>query len=218
MTPSRPHPPRIYAIADPDCLERPLGESVRLMASAGIEWIQLRVKRTTDRSLLGLAREAKAAISGLGARLWLNDRPDLAALLTGERIVGVHLGQGDLSAAAARPTVGKRLWIGVSTHDEGQVREAAADPEVDLIAVGPVFSTGSKPDACPSVGLDLVRKARSATDKPLVAIGGIGLENLTSVLEAGADSVAVLSAICVGDVGQNASLLLTAATKAGVAL
>jgi len=88
---------------------------------------------------------------------------------------------------------------------------------VDLIAVGPVFPTGSKPDARSPVGLELIRRARSVTDKPLIAIGGIGVTNLASVLEAGADSVAVLSAVCHGEVGQNASRLLAAAAKADVA-
>jgi len=188
-----------------------------MMAAAGVRWIQLRAKGESDRDLLTLAREAAAIAAPHGAELWVNDRPDLLALLDDERVAGVHLGQEDLPAAAARRVVGEGSWIGVSTHDEAELEAAADDPDVDLIAVGPVFPTGSKPDAHRPVGLELVRKARSVTDKPLVAIGGIGVQNLASVFEAGADSVAVLSAVCHGEVGSNAARLLTAVAKAGVA-
>lgn len=217
MSRPRPKPPRVYAIADPACLSVPLEEGVGMMAAAGVRWIQLRTKGSSDRELLALARDAEQIAAPHGAEVWLNDRPDLLALLDHKRVAGVHLGQEDLPAAAARRVVGEGSWIGVSTHDEAELEAAADDPDVDLIAVGPVFPTSSKPDARRPVGLELVRKARSVTNKPLVAIGGIGLENLASVLEAGADSVAVLSAVCQGDVGANASRLLAAAAKAGVA-
>ncbi len=216
MKRDRPTPPSLYAIADPAFLTLPLEESVGIMAEAGVQWIQLRSKGRPDRELLARFEGAEEAATRHGSRIWLNDRPDMLALLGGSTVVGVHLGQEDLPAAAARKVVGEGAWIGVSTHDEVDLEAAAADPEVDLIAVGPVFPTGSKPDALSAVGLDLVRKARAGTDKPLVAIGGIRAENLASVFDAGADAVAVLSAICHGDVGLNAARLLTAAAKVGV--
>ena len=113
---------------------------------------------------------------------------------------GVHVGQRDLPPAAARRVVGANVKIGLSTHDEGQFAAADADPEVDVIAVGPVFPTTGKEDPDPVVGLELVRWARERTRKPLVAIGGIGAGNVAAVLAAGADAAAVLGAVCGGGV------------------
>jgi shikimate kinase len=130
----------------------------------------------------------------------MNDRPDLAALYG---LPGVHLGQDDLPPAAARATVGDGCWIGLSTHDPAQVAAADADPEVDVVALGPIFATRHKDDPDAVVGLDGLRRAREATAKPLVAIGGIGERNLLEVLDAGADSAALLGAVCDGDLGAN---------------
>jgi thiamine-phosphate pyrophosphorylase len=107
---------------------------------------------------------------------------------------GVHVGQEDLDVAAARCLVGPDMLVGVSTHNLEQIKHAAAS-SADYIAVGPVFSTSTKTNPEPMVGLDLLRTARAASDKPLVAIGGITLELAASVIEAGADSVAVISGI-----------------------
>jgi thiamine-phosphate pyrophosphorylase len=101
--------------------------------------------------------------------------------------------------------VGEGTWIGLSTHDEAQVEAAELDPEVDLVAVGPVFPTASKERPDPVVGLEFIRRARQRTGKPLVAIGGIGPENVTEVLAAGADAAVVLSAVCRGDLGEIAA-------------
>jgi len=127
---------------------------------------------------------------------------------------GVHLGQRDLPPAAARRVVGPDCRIGLSTHDDEQLAAAAADPDVDLVAVGPVFPTASKASPDPVVGLGFVRRARAATSKPLVAIGGIDAGNLAQVLAAGADEVAVLSALCRGDLEDNLGRLLAAARDA----
>jgi thiamine-phosphate pyrophosphorylase len=108
------------------------------------------------------------------------------------RYDGIHVGQEDLSPAQARATLGSDVLIGVSTHGEGQLRSAADGP-ADYVAIGPVFATLSKQDPDPVVGLDGVRAARTMTAKPLVAIGGIGRSNCAAVIEAGADSVAVIS-------------------------
>jgi thiamine-phosphate pyrophosphorylase len=111
--------------------------------------------------------------------------------------------------------VGPALLIGRSTHDRVQLAAAAADPAVDVVAVGPVFPTRSKEDPDPVVGLELVREARAATVKPLVAIGGIDATNLAVVLAAGADAVAVLSAVAPADVAGSCRRLLQAARAAG---
>jgi thiamine-phosphate pyrophosphorylase len=178
------------------------------MAAAGLRWIQLRAKGASGAATLALVEACVRALEGSGATLWIDDRVDVASLLP---VGGVHLGQADLPPAAARPLLPCSALIGASTHDMTQLAAAAADEAVDVVAIGPVFATGSKraPDAV--VGLDAVRQARRLTSKPLVAIGGIDEHNLGAVLEAGADSVAVLSAVCRGDVAARCRNLLAAA-------
>lgn len=204
---TRPGPPGdIYAIADADALasdaarERVPGgvpEAVGRLARAGVGWIQIRAKSLPDDELARVVEAscAAAAAEGTGAVLWIDDRADLAALFP---VAGLHLGQTDLPPAAARRVVGDGVWIGRSTHDLDQVAEADADPDVDVIALGPVFSTDSKDQPDPVVGLRTLAAARAATAKPLVAIGGIGPERLGAVLEAGADTAAVIGAVCRG--------------------
>lgn len=212
-----PRPGRIYAIADAEALgetETPLPAAVAAMAEAGVRWIQVRAKRLAGVDLYRALEASCRAVEGSGAALWVDDRADLAALFP---VVGVHVGQADLPPAAARRVVGPELWIGQSTHGEVQLAAADEDPDVDVVAVGPVFATASKERPDPVVGLELVRWARARTAKPLVAIGGIGAENAAEVLAAGADTVAVLGAVCRGAGGVAASCrrLLAAAAAAG---
>jgi thiamine-phosphate pyrophosphorylase len=196
-----PAPPGLYALADVDALApRPLSDAVRCMAEAGVRWIQIRAKSLPDRLLQAEVERSVEALESLSCDLWINDRADLAALYP---VSGLHLGQDDLPPGAARTVVDESVWLGSSTHSIAQVRLAAADPEVDVIAVGPVFSTTSKAMAGEPAGLDLVRRARALTDKPLVAIGGIEVETAPEVLEAGADSVAVIGALCRGSLEAN---------------
>ncbi|MGH9363616.1 MAG: thiamine phosphate synthase [Thermoanaerobaculia bacterium] len=202
-------PGPIYAIADAETLApKPVPEAVREMAGAGIRWIQLRAKRLPGAELFRLAEACVAAVAGSGAALWIDDRADLAALLP---FAGLHLGQADLPAAAARQVLGEGPWIGLSTHDETQLAAAAADAAVDVVAVGPVFPTRGKERPDPVVGLPFLAAARLRTAKPLVAIGGIDAGNVARVLDAGADTAAVLSAVCRGDVAANCRRLLAAA-------
>ncbi len=119
----------------------------------------------------------------------MNDRADLC-LAAG--FDGVHLGQDDLSPEGARKVIGTDLWLGVSTHNPEQLVQADQST-ADYLAIGPVFSTRSKANPDPVIGLEGVRRARALTRKPLVAIGGITRENCRSVIEAGADAVAVIS-------------------------
>ena len=119
----------------------------------------------------------------------MNDRSDLCLAAEFD---GVHIGQDDLSPEAARRIIGPERWLGVSTHNPQQVTEADKT-SADYIAVGPVFATGSKANPDPAISLAGVSQARALTRKPLVAIGGITRENCRSVIDAGADSVAVIS-------------------------
>jgi thiamine-phosphate pyrophosphorylase len=191
--------PRFYPILDaahfvaaPD----PTGALLKFAAElveGGASLIQYRNKSGSARAMLGHARELRRVL-GDRAKLIMNDRADLC-LAAG--FDGVHLGQEDLSPAAARKIFdstgkGDLLWIGYSTHNPAQLREAERMP-VDYIAVGPVFSTSSKVNPDPVIGLEGVREARWLTSKPLVAIGGITRLNAQSVLKAGADAVAVIS-------------------------
>lgn len=203
-----PVPPPLYAIADAEALApRQIAAGAAEMAAAGVRWIQVRGKKLTDRDLFEQVERSCRAVEGSGAELWLDDRADLAALFP---VAGVHLGQHDLPPGGARRVVGEAAWIGYSTHDEGQLGEADADPEVDLVALGPIFATTGKADPDPVLGVDHLRRLRRLTAKPLVAIGGINAGNIARVLAAGADSAAVLGAVCRGDVGRNCRTLLRA--------
>ena len=203
----------LYAIADAEALgSTPLPAAVAEMAEAGVRWIQVRGKRLSGRDWHAALEGCCRALEGSGVSLWVDDRADLAALFPVE---GLHVGQRDLPPAAARRVVGPRLRIGLSTHMEEQVLAADADPEVEVVAVGPVFPTTGKENPDPVVGLDLVRWARARTRKRLVAIGGIGAENVAEVLAAGADAAVVLGAVCRGDIAANCRRLMTAAGAAG---
>lgn len=201
--------PRLYPIADLDLLgAEGLPGAVAAMAAAGARWIQLRAKGASGAQAYALTAACCERLAGTGVRLWVDDRADVAALLP---VGGVHVGQSDLPPGAARECLPPGVAIGASTHDLVQVARAAADPAVDVVAVGPVFPTASKAAPDPVVGLALVREARRLTAKPLVAIGGIDESNLAEVLAAGADAVAVISAVCRGDVAQRCRALLAAA-------
>ncbi len=122
-------------------------------------------------------------------KLIMNDRADLVLIAEFD---GVHVGQDDLSPASVRKMIGPDRWLGVSTHNPEQLVEAN-QTSADYVAIGPVFATSSKEKPDPVVGLEGVRRARQLTRKPLVAIGGITRANAASVIEAGADAVAVIS-------------------------
>lgn len=181
--------PRFCAILDHSLRPRlPWEEIGRLLAEAGVRLVQLRAKQATSRVLLAETRRLLAVLPA-STRVIVNDRADVAALAGA---TGVHLGQGDLPVAAARALLGPEKTIGFSTHSEEQVTAAAAFP-ADYLAVGPIFPSSTKADAQPAIGLERLEKIRKLTGRPLVAIGGITPENTGAVLEAGADSVAVIS-------------------------
>jgi thiamine-phosphate pyrophosphorylase len=163
------------------------------LVTAGCTLIQYRNKSGSARQILDEARELRTRL-GVGIKLIMNDRADLC-LAAG--FDGLHVGQDDLPPESARRIIGtefhgKARWMGVSTHNPEQL--AAADrTSADYLAIGPVFATSSKADPDPVVGLMGVRRARELTRKPLVAIGGITRANARSVIESGADAVAVIS-------------------------
>jgi len=181
--------PRLYAIIDPaQTCGRPVLEVAEALLAAGVQLIQLRDKRATSRELYKSAQRVAPLVHAAGGIFILNDRADVAVAVDA---LGVHVGQDDLPVEAARALVGPDRWVGYSTHVPNQVREAGAST-ANYIAFGPVFPTASKkkPDAV--VGLEGLREARRITSKPLVAIGGITLENAPTVIAAGADSVAII--------------------------
>jgi thiamine-phosphate pyrophosphorylase len=182
--------PRLFAIVDMQRSADPVAFAQELFA-AGVRLLQLRDKETRPRVTLSIAREIKR-IAPRDAVLIMNDRADLC-LAAG--FAGVHVGQEDLSAEATRRVCPQPLLVGISTHNLEQLREADASP-ADYIAFGPVFGTTSKANPDPTVGLELLRAARKLTQKRLVGIGGISRVNCRSVIEAGADSVAVISDLC----------------------
>jgi thiamine-phosphate pyrophosphorylase len=182
--------PRLYSILDTLCFHdsRALFSAAEELLAGGVTLLQYRNKVGDARQMLEQGREMKLRLTN-SVKLIMNDRADLC-LAAG--FDGVHVGQEDLSPEGARKVIGEKLWLGVSTHNPEQVKEADRT-SADYIAIGPVFPTASKAHPDPVIGLDGLRKARALTRKPLVAIGGINRANCRSVIEAGADSVAVIS-------------------------
>ncbi|MGH9617385.1 MAG: thiamine phosphate synthase [Acidobacteriaceae bacterium] len=189
--------PALYAILDTELLA---ARSLRLMsiaaelAAAGVTLMQYRNKSGGSRAMLDNAAGLNDLRAGRNLKLLMNDRPDLA-LLAG--FDGVHVGQDDLPAEDARAIIGGGRWVGVSTNTPEQVTEADRTT-CDYIAFGPIFPTTSRINPNPTVGLAGLSAVRRLTAKPLVAIGGITRRNCRSVIDAGADSVAVISDLLPG--------------------
>jgi thiamine-phosphate pyrophosphorylase len=179
--------------------------------AAGIRVVQVREKLGTARRGLEIAASLRGATREHGALLLVNDRLDLALSVDAD---GVHLGQDDVPVATARAILGPDVLIGLSITDPAQL-EALDVRDADYLGVGAVFPTGSKADAR-YTGLELLAAARAAVDVPIVAIGGITLANAASAILAGADVVAVISAIAgAPDPGLAARHLLEAVAVAG---
>jgi thiamine-phosphate pyrophosphorylase len=197
--------PRLYPILDAGCFADPRGllTAAEELIAAGCTVLQYRNKSRNARVMLEQARELRRHLrshsdaakdatlewSTHSVRLIMDDRADLCLAAEFD---GVHVGQEDLSPEAVRGIIGPERWLGVSTHNPEQLREADLT-SADYLAIGPVFATSSKENPDPVAGLEGVRRARALTRKPLVAIGGITRANAASVIEAGADSVAVIS-------------------------
>jgi thiamine-phosphate pyrophosphorylase len=197
--------PRLYVILDPTLLNNSPHNCAQELAAAGVRLLQYRDKTASPRDLLATSRELVSSLKPHGASLVVNDRPDIAVLAGA---AGVHVGQEDLDPAQARAVVGQEMWIGASTHNLEQFRQAA-ETSADYIAVGPIFATTTKANPDPVIGLELIRQVRHLTEKPIVAIGGITLERVASVIEAGADSVAVIrDVVCSATPGEQARRFL----------
>jgi thiamine-phosphate pyrophosphorylase len=184
-------PSRLYAIADPGEAGRDPVELTRQLLLGGAAIVQLRWKRAPTASLLLAAVECRRLTAAHGALFFVNDRVDVALAC---RADGVHVGQEDLPLAAARRLLGDACWIGVSTHDLGQARAAEA-AGADYVGFGPLFPTATKATGYDPRGLQRLREVRGAVAVPVVAIGGIDPANAQSALDAGADAVAMISAL-----------------------
>jgi thiamine-phosphate pyrophosphorylase len=200
--------PRLYAIIDPAQTGdvEPLAVADTLL-SAGVRLIQYRGKTDSSRRLFDVSSAIAERVHQAGGIFIVNDRADLARLSGAD---GVHVGQEDLWVEQARRVLLPGQRVGISTHTRAQFEEAETT-STDYIAFGPIFPTGSKERPDPVVGLDRLREMRELTRKPLVAIGGITLDNAASVIEAGADSVAVIhDLLAVEDIATRARKFLQA--------
>jgi thiamine-phosphate pyrophosphorylase len=182
--------PRLYPVLDAGCFPDANGmfSLAEQLAAAGCTLLQYRNKSGNARRMLEDARELGARL-GANVKLIMNDRADLCLAAHYD---GVHVGQDDLSPDSARLLIGPARWLGVSTHNPEQLAEADKT-SADYLAIGPIFATTSKANPDPVVGLEGLRRARQLTRKPLIAIGGITRANARSVIDAGADTVAVIS-------------------------
>jgi thiamine-phosphate pyrophosphorylase len=205
--------PAFYPILDTETAARrnaDVADAAALILDAGAQILQFRHKRFWSREVFETLLRVAELCRGAGVLFVVNDRADFAKL-TG---AGLHLGQEDLRPFIARRVVGDATIVGFSTHNEAQLRAAAEEP-ADYLALGPIFGTISKANPDPTVGLEGLRKLRPLTQRPLVAIGGITRENAASVLEAGADSVAVIGDLFPedGDIGRRVKEWIEVATR-----
>lgn len=182
---------KLYPITPSGDRQRTLQLAVEYL-SGGASLIQVREKEMADNLLHQLLLEVRKLCRRFEALLIVNDRVDLALASEAD---GVHLGQDDLPAEAARRLLGPRALIGLSTHNRAQFEDAQRRP-IDYLAIGPVFSSGTKPGANPEVGLQAFQEMAAGSRLPVVAIGGIDLTRARSLWSAGADSVAVISDLC----------------------
>jgi thiamine-phosphate pyrophosphorylase len=181
--------PPLYVILDSELLPIPVQHCAQELADAGVRLMQYRDKNSTALRVLDRCRSLAEVLIAQGVAFVVNDRPDIAIL---SQSTGVHVGQDDLDVESARALLGDEKLIGVSTHNLEQFR-IAAGTSADYIAIGPIFATTSKVNPGAAVGNEMVRRVRDLTDKPVVAIGGITVENAASVMAAGANCVAVIS-------------------------
>jgi thiamine-phosphate pyrophosphorylase len=187
--------PTLYVILDRAATRgRDLEDVLDAVIAGGGRMVQLREKEWPSGRILPIAERLRDRCRHAAVTFVVNDRVDLALALDAD---GVHLGQDDLPPRAARPLLRRSMLLGLSTHSIGQARAATADG-ADYVAVGSMFPTASKPDF-ELVGPELVRNVRPHVRVPLVGIGGITPENVGQVIQAGADGVAVISAVCAAD-------------------
>lgn len=184
--------PSLYVVLDRVAARgRSLDDLLAAIIDGGCRMVQLREKEWPSGRMLPLAERLLLRARRAGVTFVVNDRVDLAVAVGAD---GVHLGQDDLPARIARPLLRPGMLLGISTHDVAQAH-AARDAGADYVAVGAMFATTTKADF-QLVGPGLVRKLRPDIRVPLVGIGGITHDNVADVFRAGADGVAVISAVC----------------------
>jgi len=179
--------PRLYAIMDASLIKTSEIAFAEVLAECGVQLVQIRNKNASSRDFLQISKQLSTFFNRRGVRLIVNDRPDLSLLADAG---GVHVGQDDVEVGVARQVCGNDRWVGISTHSLEQVRRANAT-SADYIAIGPIFPSSTKEDLEPVMGVECIRAARRLTSKPLVAIGGITLDRVPEVFQAGADCIAV---------------------------
>lgn len=210
---------RLYLVTDrPLCLGRELLDVVARAIAGGVTLVQLREKHADTRQFLELGRALLALLTPLGVPLIINDRADIALELGA---AGLHLGQGDMDPAEARAMLGPDAHIGLSVETPEQLLAAESLPEglVDAYGLSPIYQTPSKTDAGPGWGLEGLAWARGVADagsrRQLIAIGGVNAQTAAGVLSAGADGLAVISAICSAPDPQAAAAELRGMLDAG---
>jgi thiamine-phosphate pyrophosphorylase len=202
----------LYLVTDPEMTaRRGLVETVAAAIEGGVTMVQLRDKGGTAQAMIEAGRALRALLAPRGIRLVVNDRVDIAQAMGAD---GVHVGRDDLPPARARATLGPDAIIGWSVTSEDRL--ADFDPAVvDYVGLGPLFPTGTKADAAPAMGEIVFARMRRRLSCPVVAIGGISALNAGRAIAAGADGVAVVSAICAARDPHAAARALRAAVDAG---
>jgi thiamine-phosphate pyrophosphorylase len=182
---------KLYLITDRKQTTMPLIEAVRLALLGGVRGIQLREKDLPIRELLALSQGLRSLTKEFGAKLIINDHVDIAVAVEAD---GVHLGHQSLPTSAVRHIIGKKMMIGVSTHNVEEAR-AAESEGADFVTFGPIYETPTKTQFIAPVGLEALRSVKKVIDIPIFALGGIKSKNIGHVLWAGAYGVSMISAI-----------------------
>jgi thiamine-phosphate pyrophosphorylase len=207
------HDLRVYVVTDRQLAgRRGIASVCRAALEAGVRTIQLREKDTPRDEVVRAAREILALTRSFGARLFINDDPLICAEVQAD---GVHLGQEDMPAGVARRILGPGFLVGVSVREPWEAR-VAAEEGADYIAANLVFTTATKTNLPRPIGLSGVRQLREATSLPLVAIGGIDASNAAEVIRAGADAVAVVSAVMAAEDIRGACASLFSSVREGL--
>jgi thiamine-phosphate pyrophosphorylase len=198
---------KLYLITDRKQVKMPLIAAVRLALEGGVRAVQLREKDLPVRDLLTLSQEMRVLTREFGAKLFINDRVDVAVAVNAD---GVHLGHQSMPVDAVRKIVGKDMLIGVSTHSLAEAKEAEAGG-ADFITIGPIFDTPSKAKLGVPVGLNILKELKDDIKIPYSALGGVKSGNLIQVMDAGAFGAALISAILAADDIKKASSKITEA-------
>lgn len=196
---------RLYLITDRKVMKMPLPAAVRLALKGGIRAVQVREKDLPVRELLVLAEELRRLTREFGAKLFINDRVDVAAAVEAD---GVQLGHQSMPSDAVRRIVGRKMLIGVSTHSLPEAVNAE-EAGADFITLGPIFATPSKMHYGDPIGAGAIGVVKKHVRIPVFALGGIGNANIAQVMQTGADGIAMISAIFAADDIQRAAELVS---------